>query len=171
MEAFQSSPYYITEEIYATNGQRFANFLIDYVLQIIIVIFGFATASILIDLIFGTTFSETISESSRVADYLWGILALLIYYGFSEVLLGRSIAKYITKTVVVDENGNPPEKRKLLLRTICRCIPFDAFSFLGTPCRGWHDSISDTYVVQKELLQHNKETHYSFEEIGKPEGF
>jgi uncharacterized RDD family membrane protein YckC len=32
-------------------------------------------------------------------------------------------------------------------------IPFNALSFLGIIPRGWHDSISKTYVVRTNLLE------------------
>jgi hypothetical protein len=70
---------------------------------------------------------------------------------------------------VVDENGNKPEYQTIMIRSLCRLIPFDALSFLGATSRGWHDSISRTYVVQKNLLEEKKELFNSFEEIGKTE--
>jgi hypothetical protein len=42
-------------------------------------------------------------------------------------------------------DGSKPGLRTILLRTLCRFIPFEPFSFFGE--RGWHDGLSDTLVV------------------------
>jgi hypothetical protein len=38
----------------------------------------------------------------------------------------------------------------MVLRSLCRLIPFEPFSFLGSDARGWHDSITKTRVVRKK---------------------
>ncbi|MBC8643239.1 RDD family protein [Flavobacterium lindanitolerans] len=81
-------------------------------------------------------------------------------------LFSRTIGKFITKTVVVNINGEKPDTQEILVRSLCRLIPFETFSFLGAPNKGWHDSISKTYVVNKELLEKKKELFYSVDEIG-----
>ena len=43
--------------------------------------------------------------------------------------------------------GGRPSTAQVLGRTLCRIIPFEAFSFLGTPPKGWHDVIPKTMVV------------------------
>jgi hypothetical protein len=35
------------------------------------------------------------------------------------------------------------------IRTLSRFIVFEALSYLGSVSRGWHDSLSGTYVVKK----------------------
>ena len=67
---------------------------------------------------------------------------------------------------MVDINGEKPGTQEILIRSLCRLIPFDAFSFLGAPDKGWHDSISKTYVVKKTLLEDKKKQFYSLDEIG-----
>jgi hypothetical protein len=42
--------------------------------------------------------------------------------------------------------GERSRVKMALIRTICRFIPFEAFSFFGQ--KGWHDSISGTNVVK-----------------------
>lgn len=87
----------------------------------------------------------------NMSDFEGQILFVAIcifYYSFSEGIFGRSLGKFITGTIVVDENGQKPSFGTIFKRTLCRLIPFDALSFLGS--RGWHDSISDTYVVNKK---------------------
>ena len=52
--------------------------------------------------------------------------------------------------VVVDEYGNKPSNSQLIGRSFARIIPFEAFSCLGY--RGWHDTLSKTYVVSRAEL-------------------
>jgi hypothetical protein len=89
---------------------------------------------------------------------------MLIYYPFFERVLGATPAKYLTSTCVADEFGNKPGFGTIFLRTICRFIPFDAVSFLGD--RGWHDSLSNTYLLE-EAEAFEAETQFSFEEQEK----
>ena len=83
----------------------------------------------------------------QIGGYLIGIVVALAYYAGSEMLFQRTLAKFLTGTIVVTADGGRPSTGQILGRTLCRFIPFDAFSYLGTPCVGWHDSISKTRVV------------------------
>ncbi|TRX58714.1 RDD family protein [Fulvivirga sp. M361] len=81
----------------------------------------------------------------------------LVYYLFFETLLGMTPAKFLSETRVVSTDFKRPESTKILLRTLSRYVPFDAFSFLGD--RGWHDKWSNTAVV-KEIRTGVKGGHY-----------
>ena len=86
----------------------------------------------------------------------------------SEVLLkGRTIAKYITQTKVVMEDGTTPKASDIVLRSLCRLIPFNVFSFLGAEGRGWHDSISNTYVVDVVKFKAKMDSEIDLELLGK----
>jgi len=71
----------------------------------------------------------------------------LTYFIFFEGIWQRTLAKFITKTKVVTEDGSKPSFLRILGRTFARFIPFDAISFLFG--RGWHDHLSKTLVVPK----------------------
>ncbi|MFI5151600.1 MAG: RDD family protein [Bacteroidia bacterium] len=75
-------------------------------------------------------------------------LIYLLYYIIMEVTTGLTIGKLATQTRVVTEDGSKPSIGQLIGRSFSRLIPFDAFSYLGGN-RGWHDSISSTFVVNK----------------------
>lgn len=94
------------------------------------------------------------------------MLLTLIYYFVMEVICGRSVGKFATGTIVVDENGLKPDAKVILKRTLCRCIPFDALTFFGGS-RGWHDSISNTYVVNKKELEEEVNLFQDFNLIGE----
>jgi uncharacterized RDD family membrane protein YckC len=91
---------------------------------------------------------------------------MVLYYSITESLFSRTIGKLITKTIVVDINGEKPASGIIIKRSFCRLIPFNHFSFLGGNTRGWHDSISNTYVVNKELFEAKKKQFYELDEIG-----
>lgn len=67
------------------------------------------------------------------------------YYFFSELLFGKTLGKLITKSTVVSETGEKPTMNQIVIRSLCRLIPFDNFSFLLGE-RGWHDKFSKTEV-------------------------
>ncbi|MBK6979176.1 MAG: RDD family protein [Cytophagaceae bacterium] len=66
-----------------------------------------------------------------------------------ELYFQKTLGKFITKTIVLKENGEKPTLSDLLIRSLCRFIPFDPLSFLYaqyTP-KGFHDTLSKTIVV------------------------
>lgn len=158
----------VSDDLLASGKQRFANYIIDYVIRFLLS--GLIGVVIGLTAYFGENIVlETVENMNKIEEYFLGCVIAVIYYSLTEIFLSRSIAKFITKTLVVMEDGSKPDYKTILQRSVCRIIPFDALSFLGTPCRGWHDSISNTYVVQKELFEEKRESFYSFEEIGKIE--
>lgn len=74
------------------------------------------------------------------------------YYFVMETVFQQSIGKMVSQSVVVDEYGNKPTAWQVFLRSISRAVPFEQFSCLGTPSRGWHDKWASTYVIRKEDL-------------------
>jgi uncharacterized RDD family membrane protein YckC len=76
-----------------------------------------------------------------------GMIETMLYYGAFEVILGTTPGKMILGRLVIDEYGRRPETTSIMLRTICRLIPFEAISCLWP--RGWHDQISKTFVVHQ----------------------
>lgn len=165
----QHKQFRLTHDLYASQSDRFINFVVDYVAQLLVLLL----LGLIIGLIAGITGNNEMAfmfdSMSRIEEYLLGMVILFVYYSFFEILTGRTIGKFLTKTVTVTENGEKPETQTLLLRTLCRMIPFDALTFLGNSGRGWHDTLSKTYVVKKELLEKRKELFYSFDEIGNSE--
>ncbi len=126
----------------AERWRRFVNLIVDY--------FGFFAVGIVIGAILGATGGmDAVNKLQNPGmQYLLGFVIMLIYYVPLEALFGRTLGKLVTGTKVVDENGNPPTWGKAFGRTLCRFIPFEAFSFFKSDARGWHDSIPKTYVVK-----------------------
>lgn len=130
-----------TSFVTASGGQRFCNLLID----------GIAKTAIVLALAFLLGLAgqaELVTDIAPGVDILVNIGLTLLYYTLLEGLTGRSLGKLVTGTKVVDANGNPPGFGRALLRSLCRFIPFEPFSFLGSDTRGWHDSMTRTWVIK-----------------------
>ena len=156
----------ITDDLMASRGQRFLNYIIDVVI-IYILIFGVSFITALIaTYLEATSFLEWLQNINGLEEYLIYFIIMIPYFTLMESIFSKSVGKFITKTMVVLEDGSKPESGTILRRTLCRIIPFDGLSFLGTPSRGWHDSITDTYVVRKDDFERSKELFYAFDEIG-----
>ncbi len=86
---------------------------------------------------------------------LYFLFLYLAYHFLFEYFFSRTPGKFFTKTKVTDLAGGKPKTKTLLIRNLCRLIPFDNISFLIGKT-GWHDSISETeVVVVNKPLQHN----------------
>lgn len=167
------SNYILDEEILASNGQRFLNYVVDYA-------FTYAFSYMLgllipflvnfLDSIGVTGFGIWVYSLSNIAWIFISILLSSGYYFLTEGVFGITLGKLITGTVVVDENGLKPDFRTIFKRTLCRSIPFDALSFLGSSrTGGWHDSISNTYVVNKQALEEDMKMFHELKLIGVEE--
>ncbi|WP_317928608.1 RDD family protein [Halioxenophilus sp. WMMB6] len=130
----------IIEVVAASRWLRFANYVIDYIGFIVLSFFiGLATA------FFG---DEALAHLEQIPDILFGVAIMMIYYLPLEALTGRTLGKWITGTKVVNAEGGQASFGQVMGRTLCRFIPFEAFSFFSNSRRGWHDSIPKTFVVK-----------------------
>ena len=134
----------------AATWKRLVNLLVDnFILQVI----SFA-AGLLMGIIYLVSrgaaqgaLSQAEETGLQLAGYGLGIVVTLAYYAGFEILCQRTPAKFLTGTIVVTVAGGRPTAGQMVGRTFCRFIPFEAFSFLGHECVGWHDSIPKTRVV------------------------
>ena len=160
-----NSTYVLDNKLLASTGTRFLNYIIDLV-SFVIILIGIGIIIGILSALFGMT--EIGVWINGLGDLGWNIIAIsvsIIYYTLMEGLFGRTIGKFITGTIVVDENGEKPSFGTIFKRSLCRYIPFDAFTYLGGS-RGWHDSISDTYVVNKKALDEEIKIFKEFSLIG-----
>ncbi len=125
------------------HGKRLANFFVDKIASLIL-------AVVIVLSIMPTSYFES---DNRIMDYLLEAGALLAYYLIVEVPSARSLGKLITKTIVVDGDGNKASTSQLITRSFCRIVPFEHFSFLGNDASGWHDKWSDTHLILMEDYQ------------------
>lgn len=122
-------------------GRRFGYFIIDsiflYIVQVILLIPAFFLVAAL---------------DPMIANILLQLFQLLIWFGYYflfESYMQQTPGKMILGYVVIDERAQHAGFGKIALRTVCRLIPFEAFSCLSER-GGWHDRLSKSYVVSKE---------------------
>lgn len=128
-----------TEEDYkiSSQGKRFGTFLIDYIIIILIAA-----------VIMGIT-----GLTSTGGSYAVFIPTFIGYYTIMELLLGRTIGKFLLGTIVVrSEDLKKINLSQAAGRSFSRLVPFEPFSFLGGP-QGWHDNWNNTIVVDIKSLK------------------
>lgn len=133
---------YNAHEHKVDKGLRFAHLIIDQIV-LIVVLTGATTA------FYALGMANPYDTGIGWID-IFGWVCIFFYYYIMEATLGTTVGKLITGCVVVDAKGRRTSNAKIAGRSAARFIPFDAFSFLGN--RGWHDSLSDTYVVKKQSV-------------------
>jgi uncharacterized RDD family membrane protein YckC len=127
--------------------RRFVNLILDTIVYSILYIIFLFVFLIVLKFISPSS-SDKITEDSKILFTSLYLVVFWLYYFTMESWTGRTIAKYITKTKVVNEKGEKPSAKTIMLRTICRSIPFEYFSYLGEDNFGWHDSLSKTKVIE-----------------------
>lgn len=159
----------VTEDLYANHGLRFANFIVDRILFYIAIFALMMLIGLLLEFSGESSdafFYELENVNSFVDIVVTNLIFAALYFSSEGLLKGRTVGKYLTGTKVVDKYGNTPSIGVLIKRSLSRLIPFNAFSFLGSNARGWHDSISETYVVKVKDLDHRKKTFSELDQIG-----
>lgn len=159
----------ITENVLASQGQRFLNVIIDSLFIYILVLSAGTTIVLIGEATNNFVVSGWVENMNFVEIIAYGLLILFLYYFLSEVYFSRTLAKLVTRTVVVRSDGSKPTIKMIFIRTISRFIVFESLSYLGGSSRGWHDSLSGTYVVKKEKLAKSKHYFQHPEEFGRVE--
>lgn len=114
---------------------RFVHFMMDTIIW-------FVLAAILTLGLDGNDFLQ------RLVAYVIMLGTFLGYYYVMESKYHKTVAKFVTKTRVILSNGDEPDKRDILQRTLCRLIPFDTISYLFTK-NGFHDRLSNTTLIKE----------------------
>jgi uncharacterized RDD family membrane protein YckC len=129
---------------------RLVNYIIDQLVMGLF--FNVVTGALGIARVAGVNLKENILVSDQISSFLiqlpivYGVLVL--YYTISETAMnGRTLGKLATGTIAITQDGTPFTFKNALVRSLCRLIPFEAFSGLGY--MPWHDSLSKTAVVRK----------------------
>jgi uncharacterized RDD family membrane protein YckC len=127
----------------AENTKRLANNLLDLLFISIVAL----VLTYLADL-FPFSPSSHGPFSTFFLSYGGLVLISSVYYIVLEGLFGWTLGKLITGTRVVRTDRNvKPELRAIVLRTLCRWIPTEPYSFLKGKPGGWHDHWSRTRTV------------------------
>jgi uncharacterized RDD family membrane protein YckC len=138
----------IEQDLYlerASVGARFANFLIDEIFYYVLLI-GII-ALILTNQDPGNSFLEREDPGALFFQYLALFAFIVIFFTIQEgAFKGKTLGKLITGTRAVKIDGGQLTWKDALMRSLCRLVPFEAFSaFGGCP---WHDRWTDTIVTR-----------------------
>jgi uncharacterized RDD family membrane protein YckC len=135
---------------YVDGWARFGHFLLDRVFLYIFSILFWIGAGVVLSL---TGYSYLLDDPNlSIYDTLISWLLLYpAYYFIFEAAMQASPAKAILGRVVVDEYGNKPPVKSILIRSFSRCVPFEPLSCFGST--GWHDDWSKTFVIRKKDLE------------------
>lgn len=128
-----------------TEWTRFGHYLIDLLI--------ISAISVGIKFIIPFTFQSSFGFYFTVGEYQFGpsvtnLFVTVAYYMICEATMQRTIGKFATNSVVINEYAEAPSVENLLGRSFSRIVPFEAFSCLSE--RGWHDKWSNTYVVTEK---------------------
>jgi uncharacterized RDD family membrane protein YckC len=165
----KSKTFKITEHVLASREQRFLNAIIDSLFIYILVLSAGTTIVLIAEATSNFAVSGWVETLSGVEIMGYGLLIMFLYYFLTEVYFSRTLAKLVTRTVVVASDGSKPTIKMIFIRTLSRFIIFEALSYLGSVSRGWHDSLSGTYVVKKKKLAKSKHYFQHPEEFGRAE--
>lgn len=136
----------------ATQGQRFLNWFIDFiVLQVLGGAAGFVLGIVYASATIANkgAFTKEDEAQVQILGFILGLVVTLAYYTLMEALFQRTVGKFVTGTMVISDDGSRPSAGQILGRSFSRFIPFEHFSFLGgKEPRGWHDSLAGTRVIK-----------------------
>lgn len=158
----------IIEDHRATKWMRFFDFIIDRVAFYLLIFFIAFLAGIIdgiLEIYYFSKFFHRWGELGRLADILLTSIVYFLYMFIIEsVSKGRSLGKLITGSKVIMIDGSTPTVKDYFYRSICRIIPFNALSFLGE--NGWHDSWTETRVINIKNYQAEKQAKSEIDTIG-----
>jgi len=163
--------FFVNNGLLATSGKRFINGLVDMIISrlfamLLLLVFGLSIELVGMN---SEAYFDSLEDINSVLDWLITAILSVPYFIILEITTGKTIGKYLTGTIVVNRYGNQPQTSDIIKRSFARYIPFDALSFMGTIPRGWHDTMSDTYVVEEKTLYSAKTSFENLEMLGKNE--
>jgi uncharacterized RDD family membrane protein YckC len=129
--------------------------LLYYIVDYVIIMVGAVVTSKVLPLS-NYSWSQGIGSLNIETNVLNFYVIMFLYYFIFEWKAQRTLGKYLTKTIVVNETGESLSASAAFMRTISRLIPFEAFSCLVNTSLGWHDRLSKTYVINEEDLNQFK---------------
>ncbi len=143
--------------VYASQGQRFLNYLIDNLLMRFVlsyasgILIGTLIAAISPEFIEKIAYQEAagvrMSGAILFISFLIAYLNYIIYYTLCEKLFkGYTLGKLITGTKAIRQDGGELTFKNTLYRSLSRCVPFEVFS--GFKTLTWHDAWTDTMVIK-----------------------
>lgn len=161
---------YIDHTMLASGNKRFVNYIVDTIMYYMILgLLGVIAGALSLMGYDGMLLFFT--EINPLLEFAFNLSIMGLYYVLMEALTQRTLGKFITGTRVVMADGSKPEAGIIVKRTLCRFIPFEQFSFIGSTPRGWHDSLSDTYLIDIKKYDAEMYRRTSIHEIGQEQEY
>jgi uncharacterized RDD family membrane protein YckC len=91
-------------------GVRLANFIVDIIILVVLILS-------LTLVIYYNFYPQILDDNSISFEIVFSGITFC-YYFLLEHFYGQTIGKMVTKTKVVDKNGNKPTIGRLILRTV-----------------------------------------------------
>jgi hypothetical protein len=134
----EASAIYI-ENDRASKTRRFINYNLDLFFSFIFVTF------------FILLFDNTDSEELSALGLILSLFAFVSYYVVFEFFFGKTFAKFITRTKVVNLVGEEPSLGQIVIRSLGRLIPLNELSIFFTKNNEtFHDLVSGTIVIKEK---------------------
>lgn len=137
------------ERVQAALKIRLSNLLID---QLVIWLSWYLVLGRLMVSYFADLGWVTDDDTPLVVNCLTVVVDILYFTVLEAVTGGKTIGKMLTRTRAVNQDGTRIGFKKALLRSLCRMVPFEVFSALGSRCYPWHDRWTKTLVIDEEIL-------------------
>ena len=123
----------------ASSTLRSFNFIIDIVAIFLI----YVSIIYMIQKLFKIISTREILFVNRTT----ALVVFILYFILTENMFQKTLGKVITKTKVVNLDGEKPNFVEITVRTFSRLIPFDSISYLYC-ISGFHDKLSKTIVIK-----------------------
>ncbi len=132
----------VLSSIRLTRAKRFVHHFVDSIL-IYIILFSYVRTV------------NTLSSDLLLIILLYVCIFSIpfLYYTFCEALFRQTPGKVVTNTYVSNPDGSPTSLKKILIRSLCRYIPFEALSYVVQTGERWHDKFSGTDVFSASTSQ------------------
>ncbi|MBI9060103.1 MAG: RDD family protein [Labilibaculum sp.] len=130
----------------ASNSKRFINWLVD---SISISILWLILLPVIVVILKKAGLFDNL-KNGETMDLEFTVLPIaFLYYLTFESIFKTTLGKLITRTKIIRQDNEEVNFVDILLRTLCRFIPFEQLSFLAEKPAGWHDKISETRIITK----------------------
>ena len=163
MEEINQKQFKVTEDLLVKIDKRIFNFIVDVIMLSILLFIGLIIYVSNLSINEGKEFINRFL-TNNILQYTVSSGVTLIYYNLMEISTSRTIGKFCTNTIVVDQNGDSAGYEAIMIRSLVRIIPLYWISFLLFPTRGLHDVVSKTYVVNKNVLEEKKKQFYALQQ-------
>lgn len=138
-----------TEQVqYATQGERFINFLIDNIAAYVLNNIFIAIVYVIIALVTGVEIARGFATNMLFTMPVAAVSEFIFFTCMEALTKGRTLGKLVTRTQAVKaEDLSPISWKDAAIRSLSRLVPIEPFSALGNA--PWHDKWSKTTVIKK----------------------